>query len=145
MLLMLDFWDGVLINPMAVVRNPVDVAESLVRRGEPVTQRQCVELWKIYNRALLSFAENHDCPIAFFDHPSFTDQVIRCAHHLGYSDDAVTHFFEDQLVRSRTEHWRDLVGDGEAVALYDNLVRFAVTSQSVLPLQEAGLDPELPA
>ena len=47
MLLMLDFWDGVLINPMAVVRNPVDVAESrLVRRGEPgdaTTMRRVVE------------------------------------------------------------------------------------------------------
>ena len=129
MLLMLDLWDGLLINPIAVVRNPIDVAESLLRRGEPLTQRQCITLWKTYNQALLGFAQSHDCPIAFFDHPDFADQVIRCIHHHGYSDSAATHFFEDQIVRSRTENWRNLVGDSEAVALYDDLTRFAVPSQ----------------
>ena len=134
---MLDFWDGVLIHPIAVVRNPVDVAESLVRRGEPVTRRQCIDLWKIYNRKLLGFAQNHNCPIAFFDQPSFADQVISCTHRVGYSDSAATHFFEDHIVRSRTENWRDLVGDSEAVVLYDDLaVDLAVASQSALPLQE---------
>jgi hypothetical protein len=144
MLLMLELWDGVLINPMAVVRNPIDVAESLVRRGEPVTRRQAIALWKIYNRALLDFAQNHDCPIAFFDHPDFADQVIRCAHNLGYSDGASTRFFEDRLVRSRTENWRHLVGDSQAVALYDSLARFAVGSQSAQPLQGVSRDPKLP-
>ncbi len=130
MLLMLDFWDGVAIHPMAVVRNPVDVAESLVRRGEPVTRRQCIDLWKVYNQALLGLVQNRNCPIAFFDHPNFADQVIHCAHRLGYDDSAATHFFEDRLVRSRTENWRDIVGDRQAIALYDDLARFAVASQS---------------
>ncbi len=129
MLLMLDFWDGVSIHPMAVVRNPVDVAESLVRRGEPVTRRQCIDLWKVYNRALLNFAQNHDCPISFFDHPNFADQVITCTHRLGYSDGATTHFFEDHIVRSRTENWRNLVGDSQAVALYDDLTKFSVAKR----------------
>jgi hypothetical protein len=121
MLLMLQLWEGVSINPMAVVRNPVDVAESLVRRGEPLTQEQGVALWKIYNRALLNYAQNHDCPIVFFDRPNFTDQVVSCAHRLGYADGTATHFFDDRLVRSRTENWRELVRDSEAVALYDEL------------------------
>lgn len=132
MLVMLDFWDGVLIHPMAVVRNPVDVAESLVRRGEPVTRRQCIELWKVYNRQLLNLAQKHDCPIAFFDHPDFADQVIRCTHRLGCSSGAATNFFEDRIVRSRTENWQDVVRDSEAVALYEDLARFAVASQSTL-------------
>ena len=138
MLLMLDFWNGVSIHPMAVVRNPVDVAESLVRRGEPVTRRQCIDLWKVYNQALLDFARDHNCPIAFFDLPNFADQVIGCTHRLGYSDSSTTHFFEDRIVRSRTENWRDLVEDSEAVALYDDLARFAVASQSALPLPLQG-------
>lgn len=130
MLLMLELWDGVSINPMAVVRNPIDVAESLLRRGEPSTRRQCVALWKTYNRALLGFAQNHDCPIAFFDDPNFAAQVMRCTRHHGYTDGAATHFFEDRLVRSRAKNWRHLVGDSEAIALYDALARFAVASTS---------------
>lgn len=130
MLLMLELWDGVLINPMAVVRNPIDVADSLRRRGEPLTQQQGIALWKVYNRALLDFVQNHDCPIAFFDHPNFADQITRCTQHLGYSDSdsdsAAAHFFEDRLVRARTKDWRHLVGDSEAIALYDDLARFAV-------------------
>lgn len=129
MLLMLDFWNNLVINPMAVVRNPIDVAESLVRRGEPLTHRQGIALWKIYNQALLDYAQIHDCPIAFFDHPNFADQVVRCMHHLGYSNSAAVHFFEDQLVRSRTDDWRDLVRDSEAIALYDDLTKFAVAPQ----------------
>jgi len=133
MLLMLDLWDGVSINPMATVRNPIDVAESLVRRGEPMTNRQAIALWKTYNRALLGFAQSHDCPIALFDSPDFADQVIRCTRHHGYSDDVAANFFEDRLVRSRTDDWRDLVEDDEAVALYDDLTRFAVVSQPDRP------------
>ncbi len=138
MLLMLDFWDGVSLNPMAVVRNPVDVAESLVRRGEPVTRRQCINLWKVYNRALLDFVQNHDCPIVFFDRPNFVEQVMCCVERLGYSDKTPTHFFEEGVVRSRTEDWRNLVDDDEAVALYDDLAGFAVVPQPALPLQGHG-------
>ena len=137
MLLMLDFWDGVSIHAMAVVRNPVDVAESLVRRGEPVTRRQCIDLWKVYNLQLLGLAQNHNCPIAFFDHPDFATQVIQCTSRLGYSGSAATHFFEDRVVRSRTDNWRELINDSEAVALYDDLVRFAVASQALQPGQKA--------
>ncbi len=130
MLLMLDLWDGLLIRPIGIVRNPIDVAESLLRRGEPLTRQQCIALWKTYNRALLNFAQNHDCPIAFFDRPNFADQVISCIHHLGYSDSDATCFFEDHIVRSRTENWRNLVEDSEAIALYDDLARFTVASHS---------------
>lgn len=130
MLLMLELWDGLLINPMGVVRNPIDVAESLVRRGEPITRQQGVALWKTYNRALLHYARTHDCPIAFFDDPHFVDQVISCARHLGYSVHTDAQFFDDQLVRSRTENWRDLVGDNEAVALYDDLTKLAINALS---------------
>jgi hypothetical protein len=137
MLLMPDFWDRVLIRPMAVVRNPVDVAESLLRRGEPVTRRQCIDLWKAYNQVLLRLTQTHNYPIAFFDHRKFADQVIQCARRLGYSDSGTTHFFEDRIVRSRTENWRDVVGDSEAVALYDDLAKFAVAPQSALPLEKA--------
>jgi hypothetical protein len=134
MLLMLDLWDGVLMNPMAVVRNPVDVAESLVRRGEPLTHAQAIALWKAYNRVLLDFACIHDCPIAFFDRPNFADQVLHCAHHHSYDDGAATRFFDGRLVRSRTENWRELVEDREAIELYDALAEFEITSQAARPL-----------
>jgi len=133
MILMLELWNGISINPMGVVRNPVDVAESLVRRGEPLTHQQGVALWKTYNRALLNFAQTHDCPIAFFDHPRFEDQVVLCTRRLGYNSNADTHFFDDRLVRSRSEDWREVVKDREAVALYDNLTRFDVAFQSASP------------
>jgi hypothetical protein len=132
MLLILELWDGVSINSMAVVRNPIDVAESLVRRGEPVTRRQSIALWKTYNRALLNYAQTHECPIAFFDSPNFVDEVVHCARHLGYSSSAATHFFDDRFVRSRIENWRELVGDSEVIALYDELAGFAVSPQSAL-------------
>ncbi len=139
MLLMPEFWDGVLIRPMAVVRNPVDVAESLVRRGEPVTRRQCVDLWKVYNQVVLRLAQTHNYPIAFFDHRDFADQVMQCAHRLGYTDSSgTTRFFEERIVRSRTENWQDRVGDSEAVALYRDLAKFAVAPQSALPWQNTG-------
>jgi hypothetical protein len=131
MLLILELWDGVLVSPMAVVRNPIDVAESLVRRGEPVTRRQAVALWKTYNRALLDYAQNHDCPIALFDRSNFVDQVVGCARHLGYDDGAVTHFFDGQLVRSRTQNWRELVGDHGAVALYDELATHCLADVAI--------------
>jgi hypothetical protein len=131
MLLMLELWDGVLINPMAVVRNPIDVAESLVRRGEPVTRRQAVALWKTYNRALLEYVQTHDCPVAFFDHPSFVDEVVSCAQHLGCSNRAVTHFFDGRIIRSRTENWRELIGDDGAVALYDELERHCLADVAI--------------
>ncbi|MGC2372267.1 MAG: hypothetical protein WA484_00180 [Solirubrobacteraceae bacterium] len=143
MILMLDLWDGLSIKPMAVVRNPMDVAESLVRRGEPLTQRQGVALWKTYNRALLDFAQNDECPIAFFDRPNFADQVVHCIHRLGYKDTGATHFFKDRLVRSRTADWRDVVEDSEAVALYDQLAEFAVASYPA-QLQQVGLDSKYP-
>jgi len=130
MLLMLELWDGLLIRPIGVVRNPIDVAESLLRRGEPLTRQQCIALWKTYNRALLGFAQSHDCPIAFFDRPNFADQIIHCTRYHGYNDSTATHFFEDQVVRSRTQSWRDLVEDSEAIALYDDLAGFAVSPQS---------------
>ncbi len=97
MLLMLDLWDGISIKPMGVVRNPIDVAESLVRRNEPLTIQQGVVLWKIYNRALLNFAQSRDCPIAFFDRPGFADQVKSCTYRLGYGKGNAARFFEEQL------------------------------------------------
>jgi hypothetical protein len=138
MLLMQGLWDGIQINAMGIVRNPIDVAESLVRRGEPMTQRQGIALWKMYNRALLDFAQNHDSPIAFFDHPNFAKQVRHCASHYGSSDTASDRFFEDRLIRSRTQNWRDLVGDREAISIYDDLVGFAVAPQAAIPLEEAS-------
>lgn len=137
MLLMLDLWSGVSINAMAVVRNPVDVAESLIRRGEPLTQRQAIDLWKAYNRALLNYVEHHNCPIAFFDMPSFATQVACCVQS---HDLTKLRFFDDQFVRSRTHAWRQLVDDDEAIALYDRLVRFAIPLPSSQP--RGALAPE---
>lgn len=127
MLLMLDLWDGISIKPMGVVRNPIDVAESLVRRNEPLTIQQGVVLWKIYNRALLNFAQSRDCPIAFFDRPGFADQVKSCTYRLGYGKGNAARFFEEQSVRSRTSNWQDIIEDDEAIQLYENLYGFAVT------------------
>jgi len=137
MLLMPELWSGVSIKPIAVVRNPVDVAESLVRRGEPLTRAQAIDLWMVYNRALLTRLQHHPLPVALFDSPSFAAQVVRCTHHDGHTDAAETLFFEDSLVRSRTEDWRGLVGDDETVALYDALAEFAVASRASQPLQDA--------
>jgi hypothetical protein len=125
MLLMLDFWESLTVKPMAVVRNPIDVADSLVRRGEPLTQAQAVELWQIYNRRLLEFVKHRNCPIACFDLPHFGDQVIHCLDRLGYSHNAPICFFDDRLVRSRTDHWRTLV-DHEVVSLYGELMAFTI-------------------
>lgn len=126
-LLMLDFWEDILTSPMAILRNPVDVAESLIRRRERVTRQQCVGLWKIYNRALLRFVESSNCPIAVFDDPDFAGQVIRCVQQLGYEvDGTTTGFFNEQAVRSRTEDWRDQVCDDEAVTLYDRLAALSI-------------------
>jgi hypothetical protein len=127
MLLMPELWSGLSIKPMAVVRNPIDVADSLVRRGEPMTLKQGVALWKIYNRALLRYARAHDCPIVLFDQPSFAEQVVRCAQHHGHSHRAAARFFDDRLVRSRTENWREIVGDDEAVTQYDELAEIAIS------------------
>ena len=127
MLLMLDFWESLSIKPMAVVRNPIDVADSLVRRGEPITQAQAVKLWQVYNRHLLEFVKRRDCPVACFDFPHFGDQVIHCLNHLGYSHNAQTCFFDDRLVRSRTDHWRTLV-DYDTVTLYEDLTALAINS-----------------
>jgi hypothetical protein len=125
MLLMLDFWEDVLSKPIAIVRNPVDVAESLIRRREPVTRQQCLDLWKAYNRTLLDLVERQRCPLALFDMPDFTGQVMRCVQKLGYETDTATRFFDEDQVRSRTEDWRDRC-DSETIAIYDDLASAAV-------------------
>lgn len=131
MLLMLDLWAGVSLRPMGVVRNPIDVAESLMRRGDDLDQRQCIALWKTYNRALLSIAEEGNCPIAVFDRPLFSEQVTQCMRVHGYdlpidSDPRTTErFFDDSVVRSRNADWRELVRDDDAAALYDKLAAFS--------------------
>jgi hypothetical protein len=126
MLLMLDFWEDILTSPMAILRNPVDVAESLIRRRERVTREQCIGLWKIYNQALLRFVESSNCPIAVFDDPDFAGQVIRCVRQLGHEVGGTTGFFSEQAVRSRTEDWRDEVCDEDAVTLYDRLAALSI-------------------
>lgn len=127
MLLMPDLWSGLSINAIAVVRNPVDVAASLLRRGEPLTQPQAINLWKAYNRALLHYVEHHNCPIALFDMPGFADQIASCIQR---HDPVDLRFFEDQFVRSRTQAWRELIDDNEVVTLYDRLARSATASRS---------------
>lgn len=139
MLLMLDFWEGVLTSPMAILRNPIDVAESLMRRREPLTRQQCVGLWKVYNRALLRFVESSNCPIAVFDEPDFAGQVLHCVQQLGHEVDSRTGFFNEQAVRSRTQDWRDQTCDDEAVALYDRLAQLAFDRrQDRKPLRAAS-------
>jgi hypothetical protein len=127
MLLMPELWGGVTPHLIGVVRNPVDVAHSLLRRGEPSTLSECVALWKVYNRALLHLVQTHDCPIAVFDYPHFADQILSCVRHHGYDKHAFTPFFDDALIRSRSRNWRQSLDDIEAVALYDSLTRFAIT------------------
>lgn len=140
MLLMPELWSGVTMRLIGVVRNPVDVAHSLLRRGEPSTLRRCIALWKLYNQALLHLAQTHDCPIAVFDYPQFAEQITACVRHHGYNTHASTHFFQDELIRSRSRNWRQRIDDSEAVALYDDLTRFAITAT------ESGVhgDPQIP-
>jgi hypothetical protein len=126
MLLMPDLWSDVSTIAIGVVRNPVDVVASLLRRGEPISHRQGLHLWKTYNRALLCYAQRHDCPIAFFDSPDFAGQMSRCIAHHGCAHASVTHFFDDSLVRSRTADWRAALADDDAVALYEELTSFAI-------------------
>jgi hypothetical protein len=141
MLLMPELWTGLSIKPMAVVRNPIDVTESLIRRGEPLTREQGIALWSDYNRALLSYACRHDCPITFFDDHGFSAQVVDCARHHGFSDDLTVRSFDDRLVRSRTTDWRALLGDDEeAATIYDSLQALAVGTNSSAPPRSAATE-----
>ncbi len=130
MLLMLDLWADVNLKMLGVVRNPIDVAESLMRRGEGLTQRQCVDLWKTYNGALLEVAEGGNCPVVLFDEPRFAELVTSCMRAHGYDLTAEGSFYEEDVVRSRTSDWRELVRDVEAIELYDKLAKFAHDQQS---------------
>lgn len=130
MLLMLDLWADVNLKPIGVVRNPIDVAESLMRRDDELTQRQCLDLWKVYNRALLAVAEAGNCPIVLFDEPRFAEHVGRAMRFHGYDLRAEGSFYDEDVVRSRTSDWREHIQDDQAITLYDKLAKCAHDSKA---------------
>jgi hypothetical protein len=61
--LFLEFWDSLLDAKgyLFLYRHPVEVAFSLLRRGEPgmAALAEGVEAWTLYNRAIKGFSERH--------------------------------------------------------------------------------------
>lgn len=129
MLLLPELWRGVRVERIGVIRNPIDVADSLDERrrarGGEFPRRRGVKLWCEYNRRLLTLLELESFPVVDFDRRhDLAEQVTAALAGHGVGGDGRYEFFEDRLVRGGSpDEWRQLVGP-DAIELWTRLQGF---------------------
>jgi hypothetical protein len=138
--LFLDFWGRVLPNAhfVFVVRHPVEVTVSLLRRGDPLgvsdprpRSRAVVALglWRLYNERIVRFlrAQRHRCSVVRV--PDDVVDPTPARSHLPAALRQVdwSAVFEPALLRHFCPRWlRDMVADLAIVGLHRELHRLGV-------------------
>lgn len=133
MLVLLDFWRDVGPTPLGVIRNPVAVRDSLLRRaeqwGKPILPTERWEtLWRHYNGSLLAELEARPFPVIDFDRPADLDDQVRAAlAQLGIESSSESGFFDSELLSEpEGEDWRSRALDPRSVELWDRLAEHTV-------------------
>jgi hypothetical protein len=128
-LLVLDGWLEALpgLQLVGVFRHPVLVAESLQRRNH-FPLEQGLQLWSIYNRALLAYHDRYKFPVLSFDSAPepFTHSVALLTRVMGLPSSAAGKLdFFDPALRHVTPSG-DALLPGDVRGLYLALQRIAL-------------------
>lgn len=124
MVLLREFWSGVPLMPIGVIRNPIAVADSLRRREPKRTSAECVDMWQAYNSHLLRWLEASPFPVVEFgDVEELTSDLERALAWYGLDASHSFRFFDRSLVRSVDQGttWRRQV-PSEALRLWERLI-----------------------
>lgn len=133
MLIVPEFWRDLEPKPIGVLRNPVAVTSSLLRRAKDRPRRhpqlqaeEWERLWCHYNLALLAEYERAPFPMIDFDRHAELDAQARAALEThGIEPHGEGAFFEPDLVAGSAEKWRDRVIFPETVALWERIAALA--------------------
>ncbi len=131
-ILTLPFWQEALpdMSLMGTFRRPEIVVMSLLARPGMAPMTPALELWKIYNRKLLAYAENYDLPLVCFDWPQsgFLNAVDNIAINLGLcpADQAKDEFYDESLRHRGVYDPNCAHTDAQAEKIYAALMGIAV-------------------
>jgi hypothetical protein len=136
MLIVPGFWRDLDPKPIGVLRNPVAVTSSLMRRAKDRPRRhpqlqpeEWEQLWCHYNRALLAEHERAPFPMIDFDRHSELDAQVRAAlRHHGIEPKGSGSFFEPELVAGSADEWRPKVIFPETLELWERIAGLAVAA-----------------
>lgn len=143
LLLVLDLYRDLEPRPIAVIRNPVAVRESLERRsrqpaperkqsnrsGHPVrSPAEWEALWRHYNGLLLAELELEPMPVVDFDRGDLEDQARAALDFHGLEARGTSEFFDPDLV-NRGGDWQERVASPESLALWRGLSERAVAKR----------------
>jgi hypothetical protein len=133
MLVCPDLWRDLELKRIGVIRNPVSVRRSLIRRATERPRRHprlsagdWEGVWAVYNRALL--AEHRRSPFPVIDFDRGYDLERQVADALRFWELAAgggSGFFERDLVGQPSEDWRGEAASQDALALWDTLAAIA--------------------
>ncbi len=134
MLIAGEFWSDLEPKPIGVLRNPVAVTSSLLRRAKDRPRRHpqlpaeaWERLWCHYNEALLAELERKDFPLIDFDRHSELDDQLRAALQAhGIEPRGDGGFFEPDLVAGSAEEWRQRVIFPETLELWERIAGRAI-------------------
>lgn len=124
MVLLREFWSGVPLRPIGVIRNPVAVTDSLLRREPKRTAEECFHIWHVYNTHLLWWLEVEPFPVIVFGGPNDLRREVRLAlDHYGLDVHNEFRFFDAGLIRSDKQgvKWRQEV-PAAYCSLWDGIV-----------------------
>ena len=112
MVLLREFWKGVPLQPIGVIRNPIAVTDSLRRREPTRTIEECLHMWHSYNTHLLRWLRIQPFPVIEFG--GLQDLGAELALALDHYDLPAPNsfrFFDSKLIRASEQgmEWRQEV------------------------------------
>lgn len=104
----LDLWEGVQLYYIGVYRNPISVANSLIRRDPNMSMHEAIKIWTRYNNVLLRLRKDRRFPIVNFDNKMALINNLKSS--LGFYDYKVpentkSSFYESRIEISHTTSW----------------------------------------
>jgi hypothetical protein len=134
-LLVMELWRDLDPKPIGVIRNPVAVRHSLERRarerGKPhpqLSSEAWEQLWITYNAALLRELRRSAFPVIDFDRGADLDSQVRAALAFhGLESGTESGFFDRELVGQDVGEWREQAISAEALELWEELARHALS------------------
>lgn len=143
LLLVMDLYRELDPLPIAVIRNPVSVAESLDRRSKkaPPEQEQGRQhdrpiasladweaLWRYYNALLLAEIERTPMPVVDFDRGELAAQARAALQFHGIEPSGSSDFFDPNAATDPGD-WRERTSSPESVELWERLSEHVVAAR----------------
>lgn len=132
MVILREFWNGVPLSPIGVIRDPIAVDDSLRRREPRRTRDECLRIWHVYNAHLLRWLKMEPFPVIEFGGASDLRRAVTLAlRHYGLDAPSAAEFFDADLIRSeeRGVRWREEVPK-DFSNLWDEILSYSVTPPS---------------